>query len=245
MLWSAKSACSLTFVWYLNQVGLLDDYLASGASPHEYRGTRYLKSDAFARGRSRMPDDFRIIHVIRDPYQRAVSSYRHVLATGLADKRFVTFGDVRLDRSSGFSFASYLDFLDTVDVSSTNLHHRQQFHPIERIKRADRVVNISNGDFHAALNHIERDLGLRHTDFGGLQPVLGREENRRARTVAFDTGNTSSLPLNAAAARGDAPWPHYDQFLNAAVRGRIARLYAVDFEAFGPYLQSFPESLPG
>ena len=53
VVWAAKSACSLTFVWYLKTVGLLDHYAASRFSPHEYRGRYYLTSDAFIRGQER------------------------------------------------------------------------------------------------------------------------------------------------------------------------------------------------
>jgi hypothetical protein len=236
VLWSAKSACSLTFVWYLKTVGLLDDYRASGFAPHEYRGKHYLESDVFARGRRKLLDDYYVVHVIRDPYLRAVSCYRHVLARGFADKRFKAFEDGALDRHRGFSFSRYLDFLETLDLARTNLHHRQQLHQLERIKSPDRVINVSKGSFLQELNLLERELSLPLTNFADLGWLLKQEERRRAKTTAFDGDGVADLPLNAAAAAGHAPWPNYEQFLAKPMRRRIERLYAADFKAFGQYM---------
>jgi hypothetical protein len=234
IVWSAKSACSLTYTWYLSHIGQLDDYLASGESPHEYRGKRYLNSDAFRRGRRRMLDDYRIVHILRDPYLRAISSYRHALATGFADKRFLAL-DPDVNRQSGFAFSQFLDFLDMLDPERWNAHYRQQLHPIERIKPADYVINISKVSYPGVLNDLEEELGLPRTDFGRFGQILKTEERRRAKTKAF-ARDVADQPLSAAAARGRGPWPDYEQFLTVPIRRRIERLYAADFEAFAPYL---------
>jgi len=183
VLWSAKSACSLTFVWYLNTIGLLEDFRATGMMPHEYRGMHYRTSDAFLRGQEKLLDDYFIVHVIRDPYLRAVSCFRHALAYPFADRHFRVFEGGGLDRRRGFSFSRYLDFLETVDLASANLHHRQQLHRIETIKPADRVINISTGDFLHALNRLEREVGMPRTDFANLGVELQREAGRAARTT--------------------------------------------------------------
>lgn len=236
VIWSAKSACSLIFVWYLRLVGLLDHYRESGISPHEYRGQHYLGSDAFRRGKRKMLDDYRVVHIIRDPYLRAVSCYRHVLAHGFADKRFRVFDGGKLVRQEGFSFNSYLDFLDTLDLAHTNLHHRQQLHRIERIRGADRVINISKGRLLQDLNRLEIDCGIEPTDFTRLNWALGVEERRRAKTTAFAADGIPDLRFTPVAAVGKAPWPDYEQFLTAKTRQRIETLYAADFRAFSAYL---------
>jgi len=236
IVWSAKSACSLTFVWYLGLVGLLDQYRASGMSPHEYRGRHYMTSDAFRRGKGKVLDDYHVVHVIRDPFLRAVSCYRHVLARAVADKRFRAFEGGELDRRQGFSFSRYLDFLETLDLAHTNLHHRLQVHRIERIRGPDRVINISKGRLLPELNRLEIDRGIEPTDFSKLDWALGVEERRRAKTTAFAADAVPDLPLTPAAAVGRAPWPNYDQFLTAKTRRRIETLYAADFQAFSAYL---------
>lgn len=236
IVWSAKSACSLTFVWYLGLVGLLDQYRASGLAPHAYRGRHYLTSDAFRRGKGKVLDDYRVVHIIRDPYLRAVSCYRHVLAHEVADKRFRAFEGGKLDRREGFSFNGYLDFLETLDLARANLHHRLQVHPIERIRAPDSVINISRGRLLQELNGLEIERGIEPTDFSKLDWALSVEERRRARTTAFAVDGVPDLPFTPAAATGKAAWPNYDQFLTAETRRRIETLYAADFQAFDAYL---------
>jgi hypothetical protein len=202
VIWSAKSACSLTFVWYLSLVGQLDQFRASGESPHEYRGRRYMSSDAFKRGKRRVLDDYRVVHVIRDPYLRAVSSFRHALATGFADRRSAML-DRRLDRQEGVSFSRYLDFLEELDPNRWNVHFRQQFHRIERIKPADYVINISKVTLLDELNNLEEELGLPRTDFAALGSILQKEEERRAKTTPF-VGDVANRPLDVPAARASS-----------------------------------------
>ncbi|HEX9905238.1 MAG TPA: sulfotransferase family 2 domain-containing protein [Propylenella sp.] len=236
VIWSAKCACTVVYVWYLQSVGQLEAFRRSGLSAHAFRGQRYAKSDLFRRGKARMLDDYRIVHVIRDPCLRAVSAYRHELATGYADKRFSAAGLGPMDHNSGFSFSRYLEYLETVDLSRANVHHKQQFHPVEKVKAADRVINISRQDLFTELNRLESEHGMPRTDFTALDWLHRKEDARRARTVSFARGGVADLPFDAAAARGRAPWPDYEQFLGPSVRRRIERLYATDFEAFGEHL---------
>lgn len=235
VIWSAKCASSTTIVWCLSTVGLLDDVLASGLTPHDYRGNRYPLTEVSKRSSAKIIDDCWIVHVIRDPYLRAVSSYRHTLATGYADKRLKLLQRPRLDRQPGFSFAQFLDYLETIDLKGANIHHKLQVHPIEAIKPADHVINISRQNLLSELNRIEAEHGMPVTDFRTFGRLLTREGDRRAK-VSPVVGNAAELPLNVAAAMGRLPWPEYEQFLDPATKRRIERLYAPDFEAFAPYL---------
>jgi len=237
VLWSAKSASSTTLLWYFGTVGLLDDVRASGLLPHAYRALRLPSTDVFKRGRmAKILDDYFVVHVVRDPSLRAVSSYRHTLATGYADKRFALLPGGRLDRQTGFCFSRYLDYLDTIDLGRANVHHKLQRHRIEEVKKADRVINVSRQDLFAELNRLERERGMAVTDFSSFGDLLVHQERRRARQTRFPEGDVADLPLDVAAARGLTPWPDYHQFLNASTTRRIERLYAPDFEAFADHL---------
>jgi hypothetical protein len=165
-----------------------------------------------------------------------VSCYRHALAHEFAEKRFRAFGGGKLSRREGFSFNAYLDFLETLDLAHTNLHHRQQLHRIERIRAPDRVINISNGRLLQELNRLESECGIDPTDFSKLDWAIGVEEERRAKTTPFAPQGVPDLPLTPTAAIGKAPWPDYAQFLTAKTRQRIEDLYAADFQAFSAYL---------
>jgi hypothetical protein len=233
VLWNAKSASSTTLLWYFASLGLLDDVIASGLSPHAYRGQRFPGTGAHKRNRAtKVLDDYFVVHVIRDPYLRAVSSYRHTLATGYADKRLAG----RLDRRAGFSFSRYLDYLQSIDLARANVHHKLQRHRVEELRRADRVINVSRQDLLVELNRLERERGMKVTDFSAFGDLLEQQETRRARETGFSGEDVADRPLDVAAARGEAPWPHYRQFLNPTTRGRIELLYAPDFQLFRDYL---------
>jgi hypothetical protein len=232
VIWSAKCASSLTFIWYLSTLGLLNDLLASGLKPHVYRAHR-LPQLSF-RPPPKMLDDTFIVHVVRDPYLRTVSSYRQMLATGYADKRLGSFEGERLDRQTGFSFSRFLDYLETIDLARANIHHKLQRHRIEEVKCADRVINISKQNPLAEFNRLERERGMRETDFVSLRGLL-ESQDERPKATPFPEGDVTDLRLNANAALGLAPWPDYRQFLNTATRRRIKQLYAPDFDAFGDY----------
>jgi len=85
------------------------------------------------------------------------------------------------------------------------------------------------------LNRLERELRMRQTDFSTFDRLLKKASDRRAKMTPV-TGDAVDLPLNSAAASGAAPWPDYQQFLDATTRRRIERLYGPDFEAFGAHL---------
>ena len=236
VVWSAKSASSLAFIWYLATVGLLEDYRASNMSSHAYRGLRLARSDIVQRGKAKVLDDYWIVHILRDPYLRAVSSYRHALASGYADKRVGPASDKPLNRIEGFSFSRFLDYLETIDLSRANVHHRLQLHRVERIKPPDTVINISRQDLLVELNRLEEERRMPRTDFGTFGAFLKTEEKRRAKVTHFDGKDMTEIALNSAAAQGRAAWPTYEQLLNATTRRRIERLYADDFAMFGPHI---------
>ena len=118
-----------------------------------------------------------------------ISALSHPIATrsrpGLPTSGSVRFRGGSLDRKEGFSFTRYLDFLETIDLRGPNLHHRLQFHRVERIKPPDRVINISRQDLLEELNRLEELRGMPSTDFAIFGPVLQTEEKRRAEVTPF------------------------------------------------------------
>ena len=236
VLWSAKCACTASFVWFAKCVGMLDEMRALGKQPHRYRQENYHRSELYRRGRAAPIKDYYVVHIIRDPYLRAVSSYRHALGTGYADKRLALPQAGGLNRAAGFSFAEFLNYLETIDLRRANVHHRLQRHPVEKSRPPDRVINISRQDLFAELNRLEADRSLPRTDFASLEWLHRREAERRAQTEPIVGPDIPERRFNAAAVNGRRPWPDYEQFLDDRTRHRIERLYAPDFELFAPYL---------
>ena len=236
VLWSAKSACTTSFVWFLNSIGWLEDFRRSRSYAHRFRRDIYEKSDLVRRGRAKLIDDYTILHIIRDPYTRAVSSYRQALKFGFADRGSYSLPGSPLDRNAGFSFTEFLDVLGEVDLTRGNVHWKLQVHPVEALRRPERVINISRQDLFEELTRVEEEFGLPHTDCASLDWLHRQEARRKSRPDAAASGDSSDVPFTRADAEGQRPWPDYQRFLTPAVRRRIERLYARDFEAFAAHL---------
>lgn len=233
VVWSPKSACTTVFVWFANVIGKVHE-LKGHKWPHEYRREVYYKSDLHLRGLEHPLRDYRMVRIIRDPYSRAASIYRHALKTRL-DEEGLKAASPPLDRRTGFSFLQFLDYVESLKLDSANVHIRPQFHPVEAELRPEFVINISRQDLFAELHGVEEAFGLPRTDFRSLE-WLHREADRKAKPGAFDGEEADAVPFDTSAARGLKPWPTYEQLLTPRARARIEKLYARDFEAYAAHL---------
>lgn len=237
LIWSPKCACTATTIWFFHKAGLYEEARAYNNWPHRYRIAVYYRSDDWLRGCGEDLSDYRILRVIRDPYQRAVSSYRHALATGYYNDRARSLLGRAIDRDMGYSFDEFLDCIGKRDLSvaMSNAHHAEQFHPIETMVTPTDVINISRQDLFSELNRIEESMALERTDFAAIEWFHSTETgSRKAKTEPFE-GDAAARRFNRRdAARG--PWPTIEAFLNERACARIRRLYSADFKAYGAYL---------
>lgn len=233
--WSPKSACTTTLIWFLHKVGLEEEARQHGPWPHRYRFEVYYKTEAYERAARAGFADMRRIRVIRDPFDRAVSSFRHAIGTGYADTNISTFLGRRLRKDGKFSFREYLDFLEAETIDKANTHHRQQLQPIERRFAPTDVINISKANLFAELNRIEAEMGMPHTDFPGLDWLHATETPRRP-YVASAGESPYDLPMTRHMALGREPWPPAAEFLTEEARRRLAIIYRADLEAYRDYL---------
>jgi hypothetical protein len=164
------------------------------------------------------PDALTWIRVIRDPYCRAVSSYRHTLRYGLA----------KWEHGEPFSFVDFLAFLAALDIQTCDLHFRLQRSPEEARVTLSRVINIDKTDLIAELNRFG------HAD----QVAMTAEINRisphhwaQRRKVAEDASSRAFSPPETT-----VEWPDYEAFFNAETRALVEHIYAKDFEAYAPHL---------
>ena len=237
LLWAPKCACTATTIWFYGVAGLRDEAYAYDHWPHRYRLKVYNHSDMWRQGSTDDLSGYRIVRIIRDPYQRAVSSFRHSLATGYYHNRVQARLGRPVDRDSGFSFVEYLDCIGQRELTASfsNPHHAEQFHPIERLHRPSDVINISKQDLFSELNRIEDDMHLPRTDFAEVSWFHSTETGARKRnTLAFGRDAADERFLLENAIKG--PWPKTEELLTDRSRAKIRDLYATDFEAYAPFL---------
>lgn len=173
---------------------------------------------------------FHIVRIIRDPYERAVSIFRHALMTNFADKDAAAAG---LDFNEGVSFRQFLKLVLALDMKTADTHYRPQFHPFESLRRPDTIINVSKSDLFGELNALERQKGWPITDFFSMQWFHSMESSRRPPTYS----PTEERMFNAPIARADplkknTAFPDYDRLLTPKARSRIEQIYRVDFEAY-------------
>ncbi|HKP25389.1 MAG TPA: sulfotransferase family 2 domain-containing protein [Dongiaceae bacterium] len=233
IIWSAKSACTTVLLWYLWHRNLLQTARAYSSWPHNFRNRVLYADDEYRTWASQVEaGGWTWVRVMRDPYKRAISSYRHTLVNGYEDGKMSR----RLKRppEQGYSFEEFLDYLLRIDVTICNLHHKQQFHPLEELVTPSRVVNVNKEDLMQALAEI--DLGLatpqepREALLGAIAAIDGFHHARRS-TIDRDV---SAVPLTRQDGSGE--WPAYSCFLNASTREKIARIYAVDISRYAAFL---------
>lgn len=227
VMWSYKAACTTVIKWVFLHNGLLPEALAYNSWVHKYRLHHYQKSDRylgrlkeFARG------TFDVIKIVRDPLDRAVSSYIHAYRTGYDDEAISKIIQRPLARRQRFSFREFVAFLERSDLRTCNPHHRVQVAPVERhvlFGTAPRqIIRIEQG-LTAALSAVERSLGLTATDFTDTD---FSSEHHTVR--ASEHGPAADLMYFARDAL-----PPASTFYDDDLRQRVARLYAEDFHRYG------------
>ena len=90
IIWSAKSACTTVLLWYLWHRNLLQAAQAYDSWPHQFRNKMLYADEAYRTWANQVDvESWTWLRVIRDPYNRAVSSYRHALANGYESQQDV------------------------------------------------------------------------------------------------------------------------------------------------------------
>jgi hypothetical protein len=233
VLYSAKSACTNVLIWFLHHLGHAEAARDYHGWPHQYRDHVYYQSLLYRQvATSRDLKTFTVVKVVRDPFKRVASSFRHVVRHSvLRDGIGRKLRDTQIEKH-GLSFASFLDFLEATDLTRCNPHYSLQRHAIESKLRVKHLINVSKEDLFGRLNDVERDLGLPVTNLA-QSPWVKKLEERHHQDDA-DLGDPESVYTQRLtreqALRG--PWPSYDTLLTPTARERIAKLYAADIKAY-------------
>jgi hypothetical protein len=231
--WSAKSACTTAYVWFASVGGFLDEVLAHHWFPHKHRHEVLLKSGRYREALCAYTPDFIFIKIIRDPYMRAVSIFRHAIARCFADADLHARFGPGVDSQCGVSFQQFLDLLANLDMTKAELHYRPQLHPFEQHRPADKTINISRSNLLAELAALEKTYGWPSTDFANSE-WFRKIENTRSEALGSEGEPLDRAMLSHASHR--RAFPSYAQLLTPEARHKIEHIYARDFEAYAPHL---------
>jgi len=232
LIWSAKSACTTSILWFFAVAGFLEEALAFDSWPHQYRTELLPKTDRYRTWLvSSDPRKLAWVRVIRDPYKRAVSSFRQDLR--YPDAKNCHFRqELGLGlRQDSLSFDSFLSRLEDLDITICDNHFRQQRHPLEHSIRPARVVNADREPLlNALLAFASPAQEVRQQLEGEISRISSFHHARRG----LNHGDVSKKRFRIPYVSQD--WPEYESFLNASTRRKIERIYAVDFSAYSDFL---------
>jgi Sulfotransferase family len=231
LIWSAKSACTTSILWYFAIAGLLKEALAYDPWPHKY-SQKVLPDSARYRAWLMNADPRKLawVRVIRNPYKRAVSSFRHVLRYSDNNNSFRQDLGLNLSQDS-LSFDSFLSKLETVDITACDIHFRQQHHPLERSIRPARTINADREPLLDALLDFATPTQDVRLD---LDAEISRISSFHHAHRGLNHGDVSKTPFKMPFMSQD--WPAYESFLNDSTRRKIERIYAADFSAYSEFL---------
>jgi hypothetical protein len=233
VMWSYKAACTTVIKWVFQHNGLLPEAMAYNSWVHKYRLRQYQKSERYLSRLKRLSNGaFDVVKVVRDPLDRAVSSYIHAYRHGYDDDAIAKIVQRPVSRRQRFSFREFVSYLEQSDLRYCNPHHRVQVAPIERHvlfgTRPSKIIRIEHG-LNAALSELERRLGLPATDF--TNPVFESEHHTVRTAQAGLVADLVHIPRHAV--------PPAAMFYDRDLAVRVARLYAEDFRHYG-----YPGNLP-
>jgi hypothetical protein len=231
VLFSPKSACTNVAIWFFHHLGQGAEARKFSHWPHRYRQSVYYPSSLYQKACKLDLTGFKVVRVIRDPYDRAASSFRHVMQTRKAKPLIARhLRDPKIE-TEGMSFEQFLTFLEQSDLTTCDPHFRIQRHPIEDVLPVDYLINISTDDLMERLRDVEQDLGLSPPSPAMHEWLAELKHHKRpSREFAARRDLQTRRFSQKEARRG--PWPSHQAFLTPAVRERIGKLYAVDIEAY-------------
>jgi hypothetical protein len=234
LMWSAKAGCTFAVKWFFNQIDLLHaaDYYHPWV--HKFREDVFYASEQYQRALrdfSLHRDQYTVIKIVRNPFDRTVSAYLHVLEwlhfnnPVVRPIRFYLKLRKPLRNSNRLSFREFVGFLESLNGIKGDIHFKPQYHYLEaeKLLAPDRIVKLE--DSHAALRRIERDLDLKPT-----------EEFKRFRSSYHNTkrepdhGFCGRQPLGFVSSKN---YPASKSFYDDELRQRVLTVFKDDFTAYG------------
>jgi hypothetical protein len=231
VVFSPKSACTTVASWFFHQLGHGRAARDFSPWPHRYRGQVYYHSLLYRKALEKNLSNYTLVRIVRDPFDRAASSYRHALKHGIADPDFAKVMGRSDASKEGFSFAEFLDLLERVDLATCDRHYAQQKHPVEDVKPVDYLINVSTEDLHAGLNAVDLAVGLQPHDFAATAKFEKARRKRFELHGQADATDAYKTRFDHMQAK-EGPWPPYEALLTPPARERLSRIYAVDIAAY-------------
>lgn len=235
--WSPKAGCSTVLKWFLQHNGELEEACRYSEWIHSYRVDRLFQEPGYEQlcRRALRSDRFRVIKVIRDPAQRAVSAYLHYVRVEqqdwLGSKTLATWKAERgLGFQEGCSFRQFLQFIrDSDDFGALWDPHLRPQHDRNWDPHVDQFIPLEN--ITAGLVETERLCGLPHVDIQALSQSV--HHNRPSREHRWPK-DASAFPATSKTL-DELGVPPADLLLDEVTLPMVQSQYGVDYRAYADF----------
>lgn len=219
---SAKSGSVYAVKWFFYHSLLWDEAKNYPQWIHKYRQDIHQHSKDYKNARLHFwqnPSNYTKIKLVRNPYSRAVSSYKHILRHPnlLRNDTKGSFSEDNL------SFSEFIGWLEKLNIKTYNPHYRRQTHYFERFAEWDYDYLIKLESSQEDFAMLERRLGLPSSPF---------EELRESKHHSIHHQNTDFVG-ETHFSLGRSELSKYPYFYNKELVERVRALYQEDFENYG------------
>ena len=229
MSWIAKAGCTQAQLMFLDYMGYKQEIDFDGW-PHDFKN-EYHEECGYANPCMYFDDSWYRFKVVRNPFDRAVSSYLHVMKTQAVKEEYLIKGIPKIRKKGAISFNDFLTYIErkmTTPIEMAGLHDgfhiRKQCYDFEFYawlkgkKMFHRIVKLER--LQEDMELVNRDAGTNFRANFSSNHYIKRHNETDA--IFNYTGN---IPYNQL--RGRIP-QNYGLFYNEDSIRRVRRLFFQD-----------------
>lgn len=208
---------------------ILQDAMAYNPWVHRYRQDVYFAKGQHHKGARlflQHPDEFQVIKIVANPFKRAVSSFVHASIMKYEDKQLSNFLGRRIDPQNRFTFREFVKYLNVIDITSCNSHHRLQTTELDRTRMVEPITVVRLDDSMNEIPKLEKHLQLKTTD---LITLRKSKHHRPKVTTDRFMGDTK---LNSIYGVKNASVPVPESFYDSEIQALVANAYREDFTQY-------------
>ncbi|MEM1334766.1 MAG: class I SAM-dependent methyltransferase [Actinomycetota bacterium] len=237
LLWSEKSGCTTLLTWFLMQTGHLEAARAHHRWPHEWEHDVMKAAPGYEQGVvDALVSGTPAVKLVRDPFDRAVSSYLQLCVFDEDSGHFTielrrrirafVYGDA--DVPYAFSFVDMLRWLDQADLDTVDGHLGPQSTRLEDHLADLELVRLE--EFDAAIRRLEQRFDLAPADLATASD--SDHHTVRDHELPNAPGSAARLHVPMPIPEG-YPLPTADAFLTEETALLVERIFATDYERYG------------
>ena len=242
VMWSEKSACTVTVRWFFHHIGRLDEAVARHIWVHVWENEVFKAAPGYLDACAAAIRDGRpVIKFVRNPYTRAFSGFletcRPRTLTELEHWSAVTRAEVvahlfgaGADAATPYSFNQFAGWLSAQQADRLDGHLAPQVQDVEK-RIGTEAIRLEDHD--NPFRYAETRLGLPSTEANRRLYVSGHHHRKQA---APDAAVAAFLdtPVPVERPEGFAiPDPSAEVLAASSAGAALRRLFAPDFAAYG------------